>query len=186
MRIDMDKLYDDVKANPGLCLIFVVVGFALGLAAQKFLFSNSPGEYDVVLKDSYIKKDEISRLYVQKGDFDTLSARAEKLESLNRSLSNENASLKINERGGAERVASEACRAYSVDLSSLGIQQRNVESNIEDALSPYTGWVGDRRVKTQAELDAGQKLADQLRMQANNLNNQILQLRNSMANCAKR
>jgi polyhydroxyalkanoate synthesis regulator phasin len=169
------SVFDDLKKNPAIAIIFFFIGSVAGLSAYKYV--SGVVNADVVLSGSYIYKTDIDKDYVAKERYaaqaDELKSAKSDVESLKKQL----ADLKAAQL----TMSNSVCQRFALDENNVITEQSNVEREIQSALSPYISAMpkGDELMQADAHR------VDELRKYSEQLNQQLIQLRTNLSSCGR-
>lgn len=169
------EFWKEFKNNVAVALLFLLVGFIVGVGAYKYLsdFFNA----DVVLKGSYLYKTDIEKQYVNIDRYEKALKNIERLESENTNLKSQNANLKAS----VSEFSISVCQRYASEANSIIEVQRDVEDQIQKALSLYVSF----NKKDNEQLLADKEKSIELRRYSELLNEQLIQVREKISNCVK-
>lgn len=164
------EIWKEFKNNIAVALLFLTIGFAAGLGTYKYLsdFFNT----EVVLKDSYIYKSDIEESYVHLNkyeallnDFDSQIKEKAAIEARNKELQ-----MSLSE------ISTAVCKTFELDVSNITKRQQKVEAEIKDK-SRYRGISSEDR--------SNQKIVIELRKYSEQLNQQLIQVREKLSKCIR-
>ncbi|REG50461.1 hypothetical protein B0G80_6893 [Paraburkholderia sp. BL6669N2] len=169
------SVLEDLKKSPAIAIVFFLIGSIAGLGAYKYV--SGVFNADVVLSGSYIYKTDIDKEYVTKDRYtaeaDELKTAKSDLESIKKQLADVKAAQLT--------MSNSVCQRFALDEDNVITEQRNVEQNIQSALSPYISSIKKGDDLMQADMHR----ADELRKYSEQLNQQLVQLRTNLSNCGR-
>jgi hypothetical protein len=166
-------IVDEFRKSPVIAAMFFVIGFVIGLGA--FKYGSGLFNADVVLRGSYIYKSDIESTFVPVQRFAALSEELKSVKLENESFRKEVEHL----RAGQSAMSTSVCQRFAMDASSLTTDQHLTESEIQRLLSPYTAYA----MKSEPQLGADRLRVQELRKYSQQINDQLLQLRNEISKC---
>lgn len=169
------SLLQDFKDHSALAILFLGVGFTSGLGAYEYI--SGIFHTDVVLQNSYIFKTDIEKTHVPLERYNYISEELKLAKSENEKLKIYNAKLLESQSS----MSSSVCQRYALEVNSISNEQKGVEKDIQNALSPYNAF----NKKADYELIADSKKVEEMRKYSAQLNQQISLLREKMASCIK-
>ena len=169
------KLWEIFKNNVAVAQLFLFLGFASGVIAFKYV--SDIFNVDVVLKGSYVFKNEIEKEYVPLERYRDLVQKIDALEQKNTNLKKLNSSLQEQ----VSQVSVSVCQRYASEADSIIEEQRQVEKDIQKLLSLYYSY--DK--KDESQLAADREKVGELRKYSDSLNQQLIQVREKISKCVR-
>lgn len=173
-RISM-RLLDDFKKHTALALLFLSTGFIAGLGVYKYI--SSLFNADVVLHDSYVYKSDIEKTHVPIERYTYLLGEFNRTKLQNESLQKQQAQLSASQSSMSISI----CQRLASEANAIILKQQAAESSIQSALSLYSGIYK----KDDDQLQADERLVEELRRYSGLLNQQLIQVRGEISKCGK-
>lgn len=169
------RLLDDFKKHTALALLFLSTGFIAGLGVYKYI--SSLFNADVVLHDSYVYKSDIEKTHVPIERYTYLLGEFNRTKLQNESLQKQQAQLSASQSSMSISI----CQRLASEANAIILKQQAAESSIQSALSLYSGIYK----KDDDQLQADERLVEELRRYSGLLNQQLIQVRGEISKCGK-
>lgn len=173
----LGKIYDEFKEHTALALIFFGIG-AIGVSFLYYVIYANLHLFDIVPHDSYIYRSVIEKTYVPIEQHEALKNEMKSLRINIENLIKQNTILQQSQ----SVMSTSVCQRFAYEADGIVNRQRKAEDDIQSLLSP-TEWRGV--AKSEIQMQADEKRAQELRQYSQQLDRQLFQVRSEIAKCNK-